>query len=417
MPPGGQPALRAEKRSNLTERHVLALGLGVSGAFVAATLVAGSVAMARGGSSWAALHLAVAGAATVAIGTFMPHFAVTLAGTRPARAAGRLVSLLCLGLGGLAVVIGVLVSVPRLTEAGTALTLVGLVVVALHVLAPLRDPLARRHPVVTVAYGLALLELAAAVVLGGLGASGAPGVLDAWARVRPIHAWLGLFGAISLTIFGTLVYLVPTVVGARIRGGVALAIAFGGIAFGPLVTIAGFGAAAREVVAAGMGLTALGAIGQLGYVADNLRRRGRFAAELGWRRVVVGHLLAGPAWFAAACAVALANVVGGAGVVGWTIGLLTLPMIAGWLMQELVGSWTHLVPAVTTGDAGRHARQRTQLAVGGRARLVGWNVGLALLWLGVAVGAVPLAVSGGALFATAAIASVAILTRALTARG
>jgi hypothetical protein len=417
MPPGaGQPATRAGRLPGLTERHVLVAGLAITGSFVAAALVAAVGTMSRGGN-WAALHLAVAGAATVAIGTFMPHFAVTLAGTRPARAAGRIASLLCLGLGGLAVVVGVLVSVPRVTATGTAFTLVGLAAVALHVLAPLRDPLARRHPVVTVAYGLALLELAAAVALGGLGATGAPGVLDAWARIRPIHAWLGLFGAISLTIFATLVYLVPTVVGARVRGSVALAIAFAGIAFGPLVTIAGFAAAAREVVVVGMAVTALGAIGQLGYVADNLRRRGRFAAELGWRRVVVGHLLAGPAWFAAACAVALAGVVGGAGVVGWTIGLLTLPMIAGWLMQELVGSWTHLVPAVTPGDARRHARQRTQLAVGGRARLVAWNVGLALLWLGAAMGALPLAASGGALFATAAIASVAILARALTMRG
>jgi hypothetical protein len=197
---------------------------------------------------------------------------------------------------------------------------------------------------------------------------------------------------------------------------VALAIAFAGIALGPLVTIAGFGAAAREVVAVGMALTTLGALGQLGYVADNLRRRGSFAAELGWRRVAIGHLLAGPAWFAAACAVALADVVGGAEVAGWTIGLLTLPMIAGWLMQELVGSWTHLVPAVTPGDAGRHAGQRTQLAVGGRARRVAWNGGLALLWLGSVVGALSLAATGGALFATAAIASVAILARSLAER-
>ena len=417
MPPGGQPAVRAGRLPRLAERHVLVTGLAISAGFVAAALVAGFIAVASSGVGWAALHLAVAGAATVAVGTFTPHFAVTLAGTRPSPAVPRLASLLGLGIGGLAVVVGALLGASALAASGTVLTLAGLVAVAFHVVAPTRDPLARRHSVVTLAYGLALLELAVAVVVGGLGAAGVPGVIEAWDRLRPMHAWLGLFGAISLTIFATLVYLVPTVVGARIRAGWSLGLAFTGIALGPLLTVTGFAAATREVVAAGMALTALGALGQLGYIIDCVRRRGTFTGELDWRRVAVGHLLSGPVWFAAACVAALVGVLGGGAVAGWTIGVLVLPMVAGWLLQELVGSWTHLVPAVTPGDPARHARQRSQLAFAGRARLVAWNAGLALLWLGAATHATWMAFGGGALLAPAVIVSVVVLARALVAEG
>ena len=69
--------------------------------------------------------------------------------------------------------------------------------------------------------------------------------------------------------------------------------------------------------------------------------------------------------FAAACAAALAGVVGGGPVAGWSIGVLAVPMVAGWLLQELVGSWTHLVPSVTPGSPADHAAQRT----GGKWRI------------------------------------------------
>src|SRR5688500_19784081 len=106
MPSGGQP-LAAERRPRLTERHVLALGVSASGLFVLAAALTAVSTVAGRGSSWAALHLALAGAATVAIGTFMPHFAITLAGTRASPSPQRLASLVALGLGSLAVVLGV----------------------------------------------------------------------------------------------------------------------------------------------------------------------------------------------------------------------------------------------------------------------------------------------------------------------
>ena len=129
MPSGGQP-LTAEPRPRLTERHVLALGLGASGLFVLAAALTAVATMAGRGSSWAALHLALAGAATVAIGAFMPHFAITLAGTRASASPQRLASLVALALGSVAVVLGVSLNGRPWVAAGTASVVTGLSLVA-----------------------------------------------------------------------------------------------------------------------------------------------------------------------------------------------------------------------------------------------------------------------------------------------
>jgi hypothetical protein len=163
-----------------------------------------------------------------------------------------------------------------------------------------------------------------------------------------------------------------------------------------------------------MATTLVGALGQVAYALDAHRRRGPFTSEHDWRGVVVWHLVGGTAWFAAACAVALAGVAGGGPVAGWSIGALAVPMVAGWLLQELVGSWTHLVPSVTPGTPADHAAQRRVLALASRTRLVAWNVGVGLAWAGLALDAPWLAFAGAIAIGAAAITSVTTLARSLT---
>jgi nitrite reductase (NO-forming) len=413
MPAGGTTA-RPATASRLTERHVLALGLGLAGLFVIAAGIAAAAVLRNGGSPWVALHLALVGAATVAIGTFMPHFAVTLAGTRPAPAPERLAAILLLAIGAVGVVAGMGILGAGWTLAGAMFSLGGVGLTARHTVAPTRDPLARRHPIALLAYGVALVELALAMGIGAAGAIGIPDVTRAWATLRPAHAWLSLFGAVSLTIFATLVYLAPTVLGARLRPSAPLALGLLGLAGGPLLTAGGFALDARGVVLSGMMVTLVGAAGQVGYALDAHRRRGPFTSEHDWRRVVVWHLVAGTAWFAAACGAALTGMASGGPVAGWSIGVLAVPMVAGWLGQELVGSWTHLVPSVTPGTPADHAAQRRVLASASRSRLVAWNAGIGLAWIGLAVHVPPLAVAGSVAIGAAAVTSVATLARALT---
>jgi nitrite reductase (NO-forming) len=298
---------------------------------------------------------------------------------------------------------------------GATLVVGGLGVVAWHTVAPLREPLARHHPVVAVAYGAALVEIATGVVLGGMAAAGVAEVIARWALVRPAHAWLTLFGGISLTILATLVYLAPTVYGARIRAGRALVTGLVGIGIGPILTAVAFVLDSRLAALAGIGLTMVGAVGQIGYVLDSRRRRGRYSSEHAWRAVATGHLASGPFWFAAALAVIFADLALGRQLAGWSIGPLAIPLVAGWMLQELVGSWTHLVPSVTPGDPASHARQRNHLAVAARMRLVTWNGAVGLAWVGLALEQRPMAAVGLALLAVSIVVAVATLARALTA--
>ena len=413
MPSGGATAGTAPHR-RVTERHVLALGLSVSALLLVAAGTIAALTALGGGSPWAAIHLALAGAATVAIGTFMPHFAVTLAGTRPRPVAERLAGIGLLGVGSAAVVIGLSLAGGWLAGIGAAVMLAGLGVVAWQTLEPMRDPLSRRHHVVTMTYGVALAQLATGIAIGGLAAINVSWVVAAWANLRPAHAWISLFGAVSLTIFATLVYLAPTVLGARIRPSGWLAAGVAGLLAGPLTAAIGFALGSVAVVIAGMSLTLVGAVGQFGYVVDAARRRGPFTSQHDWRRVAAWHLGAGPAWFAAAIAAALVGTVVGGPVAGWSIGPLAVPMIAGWMFQELVGSWTHLVPSITPGTPDEHARQRRVLAVASRSRLVAINAGVALAWAGASLGIAPMAAAGGLLIGASVVVSVGLLARALT---
>ncbi len=415
MPAGGRAAEPA-RRERLTERHVLALGLAASGAFVLAAIVTATVTVMQGGSSWAALHLALAGAATTAIGIFMPHFAVTLAGTRPEPASQRITGLVLISVGAAAAVLGMTVTVPSWAVIGAVAMIVGLGFTAWQTVAPTRSPLARRHPIVSVTYLAALAQLAAGVVLGGMVAAGLEPVVSAWATLRPTHAWLTLLGGVSLTIFGTLVYLAPTIVGARIRPSLALGAGAVGMIIGPPLAAIGFALDQRPAVIVGAAFTLIGAMGQAGYVADAVRRRGSFRSEHDWRRVAVWHLVAGTGWFALAIAVAFGELVTGRPVAGWSIGPLALPLVAGWMLQELVASWTYLAPSVTPGDPSRHAGQRTLLGAHSRLRPIAWNAGVAAAWAGLAFDLPVLAASGAIVVGAAAVGSVALLLRALTLR-
>ena len=217
----------------------------------------------------------MAGAATTAIATFVPHFAVTLAGVRPESASQRITALALVAGGAAAVVLG-MTTLPRSLAAAGA---------AAMTRRP-RDhrdarPRARSQPAGTPSSDRDRSptwwhwpSLPRGVALGGLVAAGVDPVLRCLGDAPPTHAWLTLFGAVSLTIFGTLVYLAPTILGARIRPSGWLIAGAAGLIGGPLVAATGFALGTAPLAVAGTVLTLVGAIGQMGYVVDTVRRRG-----------------------------------------------------------------------------------------------------------------------------------------------
>ncbi|HEX6139576.1 MAG TPA: hypothetical protein VF013_03830 [Candidatus Limnocylindria bacterium] len=414
----GASSLRAELAARIdrgrAERRVLRTGLILIGGFVVATLVSAVLGgTARVG--WPTLHIALVGAATVGIGTFMPHFAVTLAGTTPEPAPARLLVLGLLAVGAAGVIGGVGYGIGWLVVAAGMLLLAGVLGTGWMTFAPMRRGITRRHPVVQLTYGAALLQVAVGASIAMLLYAGWPPVVSHWAELKVAHAWLTLFGFVSLTVVATLVYLFPTVTGARIRVHPSLMVLVVGCVAGPPLVALGAAVDAGPLVAAGAWLTVTGAIGQAWYVIDIWRRRGRWAFDHAWHRIVIAHLAAGPAWFLVAVVVVAFAIGLGTPVSGWSVGAATVPLLGGWVVQELIGSWSHLLPAVGPGDAAAHARQRDLLGLWPIPRLVALNLGVALAWAGLELRLPALTVAGAALLLAATALAVALLARSLRA--
>ena len=403
---------RVGARGRLNERAVLRIGLLLSVAFLTAALI---VALATAsGLQWAAIHLALAGSSMVAVGTFMPHFGVTLAGAVPSAAPLRLVGVLALAIGAALVVIGVAIGPTYAAFAGAGLIWIGLGVTAWTTFTPTRGPLARRHPIAQLAYAVALVEVAIGIALPVLLLAGWDPAVAGWSSFKPVHVWLNLFGFISLTITATLVYLYPTIVGTRIRTHPSLMLmVLGGIAGPPLVAI-GAAFALPPVAMIGATIALAGAIGHLWFAFDVWGRRARWTTDPGWHRLTVGHITAGMAWFVVAVATALVGIVrDGPSPAGWMLGALALPLIAGWALQVLIGTASHLIPAMVTTQSQIRARQRVTLSRMATTRLLTWNAGVALAWVGLGTGSSAAVVVGVGLLALAAAASITRLARAL----
>jgi nitrite reductase (NO-forming) len=414
---GPMPERRAAApaSSRLTERVVLQIGVALAASFLLLSIVAGFVPL-RGLHGWVAIHLALAGATTVAIGTFMPHFGVTLGGTRAQPAPLRLAGVLTLYVGMLGVALGRPLVSDSLAAASGGVVLAGLAITAWNTFAPMRAGLTRRHPIVQITYGVALADLTVGATLAILFLSHVGVVLSAWVGLKPAHVWLNVFGFVSLTITGTLIYLYPTMLGARIRPQPAMAIAVVGLMAGPPLAALGEALRLTPLAIVGASVALLGAVALLVYGVDTWRRRGPFAFDRAWHDLAARHGLAGMAWLVVTLAAMLGGLLrDGAAVPRWTIGVAAVPLIAGWALQELVAAWGHLLPAVGPGDMSVKARQRDLLSRFATARVVGWNVGLAVLWAGFGRW-IPLLIGVGVLlFGAAALTALVLLALALTA--
>jgi nitrite reductase (NO-forming) len=405
----------APASSRLNERVVLQIGVALAATFLILSIVAGVLPLAAL-HGWTAIHLALAGATTVAIGTFMPHFGVTLAGTRPVAARLRLAGVLLLAVGMLGVALGRPFLGNHLAAASGVLVLIGLGVTAWATYAPMRSGLVRRHPIVQLTYGVALADLTVGASLAILFLLGLGPITSHWVALKPAHAWLNVFGFVSLTIAGTLIYLYPTMLGTRIRPHPTMVVAVLGLMIGPPIVALGAALELSWLAVAGGSVALAGAVGLFGYGIEIWRRRGTFAFDLAWHALTARHALAGMAWLVAALATAVVGLVrDGVAVPGWGIGLLAVPVIGGWALQVLVAAWGHLLPAVGPGSMAVKARQRDLLSRWGLTRVVAWNVGLVVLWAGFGLG-VPLLIAAGVLvFAPAVLAALALLIRALFA--
>jgi nitrite reductase (NO-forming) len=285
---------------------------------------------------------------------------------------------------------------------------------------PLRGAPGPRRPLVSLAYGAALADVLAGAVLGTLFLGGWLPVVGSWAGLKPAHAWLNLLGFVSLVVTGTLIHLLPTVLGGRMLPRTSSVVAVTGLVVGtPLVALGfaisgGPGPAADLIARSGALATLAGAAGLAGFARAAVRGRGRWTTDAGWHRLTSWSLVAAVGWFALAIFLAAGRVlVAGATPAGWSAVDVAAPLALGWVAQALVASWSHLLPSIGPGDPPVHARQRRLLGRVATARLFGLNLGTVLLAVGLPAGMPGASIAGTLLVGASVGTSLALAAAAL----
>ena len=423
---GRRPAnrARAARLDRNADRRVTMGGLVLSAGFVAAALVAAAAMLLAPepapSGPWLPLHLAMAGAAGTAIAAVMPFFSAALVAAPPVAVPVRVGAVGLVAIGAGLVASRAVAPTGPLPAAGGVAYLAGALLLGWATLAPLRRALGPSRPLVVFAYAVALADVLAGATLATLFVVGWQPVLERWAVLKPAHAWLNLLGFVALVIGGTLLHLLPTVLGTRIVPRASAVLAVGGLAVGaPLVALGfllagGPGPAADLLARAGAGAAVVGAGALAWHAAEVVRARGRWTTDPGWHRMASGGLVAATGWFAVAVLVAAGRVViAGTTPAGWRVEDVLALLVVGWALQALVAAWTHLLPSIGPGGPPEHARQRTRLGRWATARLAALNVGTALLAVGLPTGTGPLIGAGGGLAALALGASLALVAGAV----
>ena len=404
---------RRRSVSRAADRRITLAGIVISAGFVGAAVAAMALPESVRRGLWLPVHFALAGAAGTAIASVLPFFITALSVAPPM---GRIVrggAIALIAGGALAASVGVAGSVQPVALAGALSYLAGLGAVSVAAFWPLRNSPRPRRRLVLAAYGAAIVQVAVGVAIIGMMLAGFSPVVERWGLLKPAHAWLNVFGFLSVVVAATLVHLAPTVAGSRIVPRRSAFVALGGLVAGAPLVALGFALSDDRVARLGALVELVGASGLVAHALVVRRDRGRWTTDPGWHRLTSWSLLAAPAWLLVAVATAAGRILWlGAVPEAWSLGSIAAPLAVGWVIQVLIGAWSQLVPAIGPGDMAAHARQRTGLGRAAAGRLVGLNLGVALVTLGGVVGWMPAIMTGVVLGGGVILASLAMVVDA-----
>ena len=366
---------------------------------------------------WLPLHLALAGAVSTAISGAMQNFVLALTAS-PAPPEGVVLAqfgLVTVGAGVIALE-RVLGHEPGIAIGGT-LFLAGIALLGWIVLRARGRSLHKRHSLPIAMY---LSAIAAMLAGGTFGALVGGGTVEGetWLGLRQAHMTVNVLGWVSLTIAGTLVTFLPTVL--RIRMPTWHGWATVGLLVGGLAAIA-TGLAIRIELLAGLGgvTYAAGALGVAWLVVKVMRTPRTWPVP-----IAAKHLLLAIAWFeVGALALAVALVRGLDEFAAFREPFLAIFGL-GWALQTLLGAWLYLLPMARPGHPDDRRRQLSAIELGGVVQILALNAGVLLLalagagWVSGTVGAIGagLALGGGGLallkaWTFAGLARLPVLTR------
>jgi nitrite reductase (NO-forming) len=324
-------------------------------------------------SPWLLVHLLLLGAVTNAIFVWSSHFADALlrrratAGSRRWQAA----RMIALNVGVLTVVAGMVTSAWILTLAGSVVVGTAAAAHGVALAVQARAALASRFGATVRYYIYASLALP---IGAGLGAALARDPAEPWhGRLVVAHVTLNLLGWIGLTVMGTLVTLWPTMLRTRIASGAervarqALPILAGSV----VVTVTGALCGLQTLAAAGVAAYLGGVVWAVRPLAQVARAKtpsayatwSVMAAMIWLIGVLLGLvtvLVTSPTWLSVTDA----------------LGLLIVPLAAGFAAQILLGALSFLVPVVLGGGPTVLRGTQSRMDRGNALRVVLINVGL-----------------------------------------
>jgi nitrite reductase (NO-forming) len=366
-----------------TDRVVAVASIATAVAFLLVSVLAMALPAADRRGAWLSLHLALAGGATTAISGVMPFFAAAFAAAPPIDGRLRFGAVAAIALGAAGASFGVVGSVPAVAVAGGLAFVAGVVATGIATIRPLSRGLGPSRGLVGQGYVVALGEVAVGALIATLFVAGWTPLVEAWGSVKPAHAWLNLVGFVSLVVATTLLHFFPTVVGARITVRPTARLTVMGLAFGAPLVAVGFAAGSDFVARVGALVTAVGAVAVAANAAATWGTRARWTTDPGWHRLAIGSLVSAIAWFEVGMAIACGRVlILGSSPAAWSVDAVGGPLVAGWVGLAILGSASHLLPAVGPGDPQAHGRQRRLLGRLAEARLALANTGVAGLAIG-----------------------------------
>ena len=329
---------------------------------------------------WFPVHLALLGAASQAIVGGQLMFSTTLGLARGPSRTTVLSQLALLNSGAALVVGGRVWGSDIALGIGATLFLIGIAWAAVLVDRQWRDSPNRRFAVTGSFYRLA----ATSVLLGAsMGVALALGWFDdpgSHAAHRSVHMAFNVLGWAGLSIVGTAITLLPTIMHVRaaplgsvratpwLMFGGLLVVATGATTDIGMVTAVGFAGLVAGLVTFGL---------YLKRIATIPRRRRIPTAAL--------HLMASVGWMSV---VAVLSVLFSATEDHAAIrDVLVVGGAAGTIVQALLGAWSFLLPSTRPPIPERRRRELVAMELGGRPQVVVYNAGIALVLVGLLAGA------------------------------
>ena len=344
-----------------------------------AALFAVPFASASGLGWWLPLHMALLGAVSQAIVGGQLMFSATLGLSRGPTRRRTVAQLALLNAAAVLVICGRLFESKVVFAVGATVftAIIGWVTLQVHRM--WRASVNRRFSITGTFYRLAGISLLLGASIGGALGVGAFNDADSYLAHRGVHMTLNIFGWAGMTIVGTAITLLPTILHVRAPKLSPMKAVPWLMFVGLIVMATGATTDLPLVTALGMGTYLAGLVAFGTYLKNALATSSR-------RKIPTAafHLLAAVTWGAITTAGLVIISPGG----DWAIArdLVVVGGGVGFAFQALLGAWSFLLPSARQPLPQRRRVELVAMEVGGRAQVVVYNIGLVVALLGLRSG-------------------------------